>query len=99
MSITDRTARDLSIDCDGWAPFAYFAAMFKIKAYALLIALLTFVGYFGVYGFYTTLADSIGEVWAFVGAAVVAVGVLIIAAVGITMIKSRPPEMGKVPEE
>lgn len=99
MSITDRTARKVAIDCDGRARFAYFAAMFKIKAYAFLIALLAFIAYFGVYGFYVTLADSIGAAWAFTGAGLIALGTLIIAAVGITMIKSRPPETEEVPEE
>ena len=61
------------------------------QAYLILIAVVAFVAYFGVYGFYTVLAPHIGMVWALAGAGLIAVGAFIIAAVGITMIKSRPP--------
>ena len=64
--------------------------MFKFKAYAFLIALLAFIAHFGVYGLHTMLVGSIGQVWAFAGAGVVVLGMLIIAAVGVTMIRSRP---------
>ena len=64
--------------------------MFKFKAYAFLVSLLAFIAHFGVYGFYTMLVGSIGQVWAFAGAGLVVLGMLIIAAVGVTMIKSRP---------
>ena len=64
--------------------------MFKFKAYAFLVSLLAFIAHFGVYGFYTMLVGRIGQVWAFAGAGVVVLGMLIIAAVGVTMIRSRP---------
>ena len=73
--------------------------MERIRAYTFLVILLLFVGYFGVYGFYATLADSIGEVWALAGAGVIAVGALIIAAVGIAMIQSKPPGFDKTMED
>jgi len=99
VSITDRAARGFSIDCDWRAGIAYFGAMYKIRAYAFLAVLLLFTGYFGVYGFYNTLADSIGTGWALAGAGVIAVGTFVIAAVGITMIMSRPPERKDVQDE
>ena len=90
MSINDRNVYRLAIDCDGCAGVTYFTEMFKFKAYAFLIALLAFIAHFGVYGLYTMLVGSIGQVWAFAGAGVVVLGMLIIAAVGVTMIRSRP---------
>ena len=75
--------------------FAYFAEMLKVKAYMFLIGLLVFIAYFGVYGFYVMLSNSIGEIWALTGAGVIALGTVIIAVVGITMIKARPPEIGE----
>ena len=75
--------------------FAYFAEMLKVKAYIFLIGLLVFIAYFGVYGFYAMLANIIGEIWALTGAGVIALGTVIIAVVGITMIKARPPEIGE----
>ena len=75
--------------------FAYFAGMLKVKAYMFLIGLLVFIAYFGVYGFYVMLSNSIGEIWALTGAGVIALGTVIIAVVGITMIKARPPEIGE----
>lgn len=73
--------------------------MYKFRAYILLTTLLLFIGYFGVYGFYNTLADSIGAGWALAGAGVIAVGTFVIAAVGITMIMFRPPERRDVRDE
>ena len=99
MSINDRTVRRHTIDCDACAGFTYLAEMFKFKAYAFLVALLAFIAHFGVYGFYTMLVGSIGQLWAFAGAGVVVSGMLIIAAVGVTMIKSRPSNPEKVSEE
>lgn len=75
--------------------FAYFDGMLKVKAYIILIALLVFIAYFGVYGFYVMLTNSIGEIWALTGAGVIALGMLIIAVVGVTMIKARPPKSGE----
>ena len=60
-----------------------------------LIGLLVFMAYFGVYEFYAMLANIIGEIWALIGAGVIALGTVIIAVVGITMIKARPPEIGE----
>ena len=75
--------------------FAYFAEMLKVKAYIFLIGLLVFIAYFGVYGFYVMLSNSIGEIWALTGAGVIALGMVIIAVVGVTMIKARPPKSGE----
>ena len=60
-----------------------------------LIGLLVFITYFGVYGFYVMLANIIGEIWALTGAGVIALGMVIIAVVGVTMIKARLPETGE----
>ncbi len=73
--------------------------MNAFRAYVILATLLAFVAYFGVYGFYATLADSIGEFWALAGAGVIAVGTLVIAAVGIAMVKSRPPDFDRAPKD
>lgn len=61
------------------------------QAYLILVAVVTFVAYFGVYGFYALMVPRIGFVWALAGAGLIAAGTFVIAAVGITMIKSRPP--------
>lgn len=73
--------------------------MFKLRAYALLFALLAFLGYFGVYGFYTMMADRIGLMWTGIGTVLIALGTLIIAIVGIIMIRTRPPELEDVRED
>ena len=78
---------------------AYFAAMKIFRAYAFLATLVLFLAYFGVYGFYATLVDNIGEAWALAGAGIIAIGTFIVAAVGITMVKSIPPKIDTAPED
>lgn len=73
--------------------------MKTFRAYLLLITLLLFLGYFGVYGFYTTVVESIGSGWALAGAGVIALGSLIVAAVGVTMIRTRPPDLDKAVDD
>ncbi len=67
--------------------------MRKLRAYLILTTIVTFVAYFGIYGFYDVLADRIGQGWALSGAALIALGTLVIAAVGITIIRSQPMEL------
>lgn len=73
--------------------------MKTFRAYAILAILLLFLAYFGVYGFYATVVESIGMAWALAGAGVIAVGTIIVAVVGITLVKSIPPDIDTVPEE
>lgn len=72
--------------------------MRRYRPYLILAALIAFVAYFGVYGFYVMLAGDIGEFWALAGSALIAAGTLVVAAVGITMIRSRPPEQDGEPD-
>ena len=65
--------------------------MRPLRAYLILAALVVFVAYFGAYGFYALLVDSIGKVWAWAGAVLIGLGALVILAVGITIIRSQPP--------
>jgi hypothetical protein len=73
--------------------------MRNFRAYLILVGLVAFVGYFGVYGFYAMLAASIGQGWAIAGSALIALGAVIIAAAGITIIKTRVPELDEECEE
>ena len=99
MSITDRPALEIAIGCDGRLGFAYFVGMKIFRAYAILAILVLFLAYFGVFGFYQTVVGSIGEIWALAGAGVIAIGTLIVAAVGITMVRSMPPQIDAAPED
>ncbi len=69
--------------------------MRTLRAYILLAALVAFIAYFGVYGLYNMVMESVGQGWALAGAALVALGTVVVAAVGITMIRLRPPDIGK----
>ena len=73
--------------------------MNKLRASLFLGALVLFIAYFGVYDFYAMMADSIGVGWALAGAALIAAGTVVIAAVGTTMIRSQPPRLNDVTEE
>ena len=59
--------------------------------------MLAFLGYFGVYGFYAGVVDMVGAGWALAGSSLIAVGALVIAAAGIAMIQTRPPETDDPP--
>lgn len=73
--------------------------MRKFRAYLILAGLVAFVAYFGAYEFYAQLVDSIGQGWAIAGTVVIALGAVIIAAVGIAMIESRVPLSDEGPKE
>ncbi|NKB59312.1 MAG: hypothetical protein GKS00_23565 [Alphaproteobacteria bacterium] len=80
-----------SNDCDCWIFAFILTVMRKLRAYLILAGLVAFVGYFGVYEFYVRLVDSIGQGWALAGAVLIALGTVVIAVVGITMIETRVP--------
>lgn len=92
MSITDRVAECISNDCDLTAEWRSFGSMRKLRAYLILTLIVAFVAYFGVYGFYDVLADRIGHGWSLFGAALIALGTVVIAATGITIIRSQEVE-------
>lgn len=66
--------------------------MRRLRAYLILTLIVAFVAYFGVYGFYDVLADRIGQAWALSGAILIALGTIVIAAIGITIIRSQAVE-------
>jgi multidrug transporter EmrE-like cation transporter len=73
--------------------------MRNLRAYSILTGLVAFVAYFGVYGFYTMTVESLGEGWAFLYAVFIALGTIIIAAVGVTIVRSRVSDMEQGTEE
>ncbi|MDP6389529.1 MAG: hypothetical protein QF654_06515 [Alphaproteobacteria bacterium] len=66
----------------------------KIKQIALLALLVGFVGFFGVWRLFHMIAEAYGPVWGGVAALFCGLGLIVIVAVGVIMIRTPrfPPD-------
>lgn len=60
----------------------------RVKHMLVLGGLLAFVAYFGVWGGYRVIEQTFGPVWAAVAAVAAGLGLIVIAAVGVIVIRT-----------
>ena len=60
-----------------------------VRRYIILVLLVTFIAYFGVWKLYYAMIPTVGEIWSVVLATLATFGLGVIAVVGVIMVRTK----------